>query len=277
MRSASNLVTALALAIALVPASSGAQSGDGTGNGPPPLEESDSGIAGGSPLSSWHGTLQSLPYGPGLGSSYIMSAALTMPQVQTAIDALTALGYVRRADLDAGFSKESCSTAIVSFQFPGVDPHDRQPFVMVVTREDATRVYTQVMATAIATGPGGIPIHDESVPTACNLFVDRATDDGARLILEQESGPMNPVVWSTAYDLKSGSAWPSAQTQHFMSIASECWRSNMRELGNQMAIGAAWGAISHVRGGPGTMAWGAAIGVGVNFTHWVYNGGAPCP
>ena len=277
MRGFASLVLGSVMTCVLLASPSFAQYGDGTGSGPPPLEEWDAGIAVGAPLSSWHGTQQSLPYGPGLSSSYVVSAALAMAQVQKAIDALAALGYVRRADLDVGYSQEGSATAVVSFQFPGVDPRDRQPYILIVTREDSYRVFTQVMATATATGPDDTPAHDELAPTACNFFVDRATEDGERVILASESGPLNPVVWSTAYDIKNGTAFPSAQTQHFMSVASECWRNNMRTLARNMATGAAWAAIGGARGGPQGAAWGAAVGAGAAAHAWFYDGASPCP
>jgi len=255
-----------------------AQSGDGGRAGPPPLMESDLGISAGAALPSWHGGQRSLPFGPGLSSSYITQAALQLPAVQAALSNSVYGGMIRRPDLDIGWSRGGRSTAILAFQYPGVDVRDREPYIIVLSQEDPYRIFTQVMATATATGPDGKPINDAQAPDAAYFCTERSSPSGTVETIQFEIGPNNPVIWSTAYDLKDG-VFPSDATLYYMNRASDCWKANMADLMGEMGQGVFWGTVATAKNLElPAMGWGAAVGAAMHAHDWFKNTAShPCP
>jgi hypothetical protein len=82
----------------------------------------------------WNGGDRSLPYGANVSATSVISHARSMADVQGAVSEFLGRGYVRRADLDYALSQTGYSVAVLSFQKPGVDVMNSQPFIQVITR-----------------------------------------------------------------------------------------------------------------------------------------------
>jgi hypothetical protein len=224
----------------------------------------------------WPGGTGSLPYGHDVTLAMILRAAIILPGTQPALDAMTAAGFLRRADLDVAFNSTHGSVAVLAFEQPGYSPNDRQPFVMAVTRDDDYRYFTQVLGAMIQTGPDGRPVMVEGLPA--NFLVEGHGANGLPLPIPQPEtgpGPQNPLLWSTAYDIKRGD-FPSAETVYYATGLTPCHTAAIRSFAIDAGAGAFWGAVSGARAGGMGIAWGAAIGAGAAATNWALHS-TPCP
>ncbi|HYM80581.1 MAG TPA: hypothetical protein VEY91_04105 [Candidatus Limnocylindria bacterium] len=97
------------------------------------------------------GSLNTLPYGMNDGPD-VARHALTMPCVQAAIDRMLAQGYLRRVDLDAGFTRTGYSCAAVGFEKPGHAVTERQPVVLVITKPEMVEGIGIIPATQVLAG-----------------------------------------------------------------------------------------------------------------------------
>jgi hypothetical protein len=84
----------------------------------------------------WRGGPNSLPFGM-RDAAEVRHHALELTCVQGAIETMTARGYVRRADLDLGATRDGYACAVIAFEKPGFDPlaHGAdQPVLIVATK-----------------------------------------------------------------------------------------------------------------------------------------------
>jgi hypothetical protein len=224
----------------------------------------------------WPGGPGSLPYGHDITPAMILNAALRLPSVQPALQAMIAAGHVRRADLDTTYNAPDGSVAVFAFQQNGYTPMQRQPFVMVLTRADDYRYFTQILGAIVETGPDQRPVMVEA--QGANFLVRGYGSNGMPVSIPQPEtgpGPMNPLVWSTAYDLKAGD-FPSDPTIYYSTGLDPCETAAIRSFTMNAASGAFWGAVGGMRAGPIGATWGAAIGFGAAATSWYVNQ-SPCP
>jgi hypothetical protein len=224
----------------------------------------------------WPGGIGSLPYGTAITPEMIRNAALALPSVQPALQAMAAAGNVRRPDLDATYNAPGGSVAVLAFEQPGHAPTQRQPFVIVLTRADDYRYFTQILGAVIETGSDQRPVMVEA--QGGNFLVRGFGANGLPTPTPQPetgSGPMNPLVWSTAYDIKVGD-FPSDGTIYYATGLDPCETAAIRSFAINAGSGAFWGAVGGMRAGPAGAAWGAAIGFGAATTNWLINQD-PCP
>jgi hypothetical protein len=221
---------------------------------------------------SYSGGLRSLPFGDGITSAHILTTALTMAPTQVGIQGLLEAGYLRRPDLDEAFNSQDGATAIIAFEAPTFSPQDKQPFVMVLTREDEHRFFTQAMSLVVQTGPDGSIILADTSGTG-NAFIVPDSDSFTPL----DQGGSN-LAWSVAYDVKSAD-FPSDRTLNYIGLKGKaCASAALNRLAFNMTVGAVSGVLSSIKGGPSGMTWGAAIGAATAVTNWAYDGGLNnCP
>lgn len=106
---------------------------DGGGYWPPPF------------VTSWQGTLYTIPFGADRSGQEVLAWALAMPAVQSAMAEAVAHGATRRSDADAAYSISGYACAVIAFEFPGTSINDVQPIISVCTKMlDDGRVTTNI-------------------------------------------------------------------------------------------------------------------------------------
>lgn len=221
--------------------------------------------------STWNGGPTSLPYNSGATSEQLVSHALSIAGVQQVMDALSAQGFLRRPDGDAGFTGVGRSTVIVSFQRPGVPIEEEQPFVYVssfaIYRRDWNGFIpvTMVMGASAADSAGWPVVRPDPnmPPIGLVSIVDQSFHDSE--LGEQAIGDAYKAAYSIqpwVYDAGSPTGVRFLHTETRTTSAEANWWWDYGEAVTMGAInGSAWGGLwGASRGGVPGMGSGALWG-----------------
>jgi hypothetical protein len=228
----------------------------------------------------WRGGWGSLPYGAGVTGDTILARAKAMEPVVLAMHTMEAAGFIRRDDLDVGFSRDSGATAIIAYQEAGVSPSDEQPFIIVASRETPTIVFTQVVGTIWTTGQDGKPAWVKRDSPANFFVVSEQAAHGAQLADSStgRSDMFGTFSYVVAYDLKAGQV--DGIGDYFWSVIfTPCEENRFEQFIEDAGNGTFWGAIAGWSGGQGNpyvAGWGALAGVGYAATNYVFLQPDPC-
>ncbi len=125
---------------------------------------------------SWPGTDYTLPFGTDRTAQEVLSWALQMPAVQSAMAEAQTHGAVRRPDSDAAYTLAGYSCAVIGFEYPGVSIDSVQPIINIVTKvlpengHACTNIFGGAYKKTIVNGQE-VPTFCDDIPGAFQIAV----------------------------------------------------------------------------------------------------------
>jgi len=249
-------------------------------------EETPGGASSSQVQHAYPGTANTLPYGHTSGwDAGLITHATAMPAVQRAMARMAQRGYVRRADLDAGFTVDGYANVMLAYEKPGVPLSERSPVVSVITQPfyvSSTLRWipaSQVACGAFRDSSGTIVPTCSPEDSAVVLTASGGTDALGAGTLEAAIAAAHPEWWSdedinyryTAHEQFFPQDWHET-TSPGMQVIWNSWGTEMRE---QMSLAALrstsmWFTMPPMGAGVGQAASVIGAGVAANYHFWMH-------